>query len=141
MGEISAILLLGLNAAAFYFTDAFRCVSHLGPGEDAPPFPKFIAASSLFLWLVVIAFGRYFSGSATTFPTFPFTDAADLARRRFSSPRRGIGKTPVGIVEVRHLHLDIEHRMPILFFDHVPKRFQIGENFSVVCVVGILHFR
>ena len=35
--KMLALLLLGLNAAAFYLTDAFHSVEHLGPGEDAPP--------------------------------------------------------------------------------------------------------
>jgi hypothetical protein len=57
--KMSAIMLLGLNVAAFYLTDTFRTVEHLGPGEDAPPLAKFIAATSLFLCFAVIAFGRY----------------------------------------------------------------------------------
>jgi len=69
--KISAILLLGLNAAAFYLTDAFRSVAQLGPGEDAPAFPKFIAASSLFLWFVVIAFGRYIQWFSDNVPNIP----------------------------------------------------------------------
>jgi len=57
--KIFAVLLLGLNAAAFYLTDTFKVVEHMGPGEDAPPSAKFIAASSLVLWLGVITLGRY----------------------------------------------------------------------------------
>jgi len=57
--KMLAIMLLGLNAAAFYLTDTFAAVEHLGPGQDAPPVAKFIAATSLFLWLAVIALGRY----------------------------------------------------------------------------------
>jgi uncharacterized membrane protein len=57
--KILAILLLGLNAAAFYLTDTFNAVEHMGPGEDAPPRAKIIAASSLFLWFAVITLGRY----------------------------------------------------------------------------------
>lgn len=57
--KILALLLLGLNAAAFYLTNAFQSVEHLGPGEDAPPLAKFIAATSLVLWFAVIALGRY----------------------------------------------------------------------------------
>jgi hypothetical protein len=34
--KILAILLLGLNAAAFYLTDTFNVVERVGPGEDAP---------------------------------------------------------------------------------------------------------
>ena len=69
--KISAILLLGLNAAAFYLTGAFRDVAKLGPGEDAPALPKFIAASSLFLWFVVIAFGRYIQWFQDNVPSIP----------------------------------------------------------------------
>lgn len=57
--KIFAVLLLGLNAAAFYLTDTFKAVEHMGPGEDAPPPAKIIAASSLVLWLGVITLGRY----------------------------------------------------------------------------------
>jgi len=57
--KIFAILLLGLNAAAFYLTDTFNVVEHMGPGEDAPPLAKIIAASSLILWFAVITLGRY----------------------------------------------------------------------------------
>jgi hypothetical protein len=35
-----------------------RAVDALGPGDDAPPLAKFIAASSLFLWVGVIYWGR-----------------------------------------------------------------------------------
>src|SRR5207247_2753774 len=41
--KMLALFLLGLNASAFYFTDAFRSVEHLGAGEDAPPLAKFFA--------------------------------------------------------------------------------------------------
>jgi uncharacterized membrane protein len=57
--KIFAVLLLGLNSAAFYLTDTFKVVEHMGPGEDAPPPAKIIAASSLILWLGVITLGRY----------------------------------------------------------------------------------
>jgi uncharacterized membrane protein len=57
--KIFAVLLLGLNAAAFYLTDTFKMVEHMGPGEDAPPRAKIIAASSLVLWFGVITLGRY----------------------------------------------------------------------------------
>lgn len=57
--KMFAIMLLGLNAAAFYLTDTFAAVERLGPGEDAPPVAKLIAATSLFLWLSVVALGRY----------------------------------------------------------------------------------
>jgi uncharacterized membrane protein len=57
--KMSAIMLLGLNVAAFYLTGTFQSVERLGPGEDAPLSAKFIAATSLFLWFAVIAMGRY----------------------------------------------------------------------------------
>jgi uncharacterized membrane protein len=57
--KMFAIMLLGLNAAFFYFTPAFDSVASLGPGQDAPPFVKLIAATSLFLWISVITLGRY----------------------------------------------------------------------------------
>jgi uncharacterized membrane protein len=57
--KMLAIMLLGLNVAAFYLTDTFQNVEQLGPGEDAPLLAKFIAATSLFLCFAVIAFGRY----------------------------------------------------------------------------------
>jgi len=57
--KVLALLLLGLNTAAFYLTDTFRVVEHMGPGEDAPPLAKIIAASSLVLWFGVITLGRY----------------------------------------------------------------------------------
>jgi hypothetical protein len=67
--KIFAVLLLGLNAAAFYLTDTFKVVEHMGPGEDAPPFAKIIAASSLVLWLGVITLGRYIQLYQSTIST------------------------------------------------------------------------
>jgi len=64
--KILAILLLGLNAAAFYLTDTFRSVEQLGPGENAPPRAKFFAATSLVLWFAVIALGRYIQSYSGT---------------------------------------------------------------------------
>ncbi len=57
--KILALLLLGLNAAAFYLTNIFEGVASVGAGEDAPISAKLIAASSLFLWFAVITMGRY----------------------------------------------------------------------------------
>ena len=57
--KILAIMLLGLNVAAFYLTGAFESVSAIGADGDAPPLAKFIAATSLFLWFAVITLGRY----------------------------------------------------------------------------------
>jgi uncharacterized membrane protein len=64
--KMLAIMLLGLNAAAFYLTGAFESVEGLGPGADAPPLAKFIAASSLFLWFAVITLGRYIQSFSDT---------------------------------------------------------------------------
>lgn len=57
--KMLAILLAGLNVAAFYVTGTFKKVEQLGAGEDAPFAAKFIAGSSLFLWFAVIVLGRY----------------------------------------------------------------------------------
>ena len=57
--KLLALMLLGLNAAAFYLTDIFSDIEHVKAGEDAATPAKLIAASSLVLWLGVIAFGRY----------------------------------------------------------------------------------
>jgi hypothetical protein len=64
--KILAVLLLGLNAAVFYLTDAFQSVERLGPGEDAPWLAKLVAGSSLFLWFAVITLGRYIQSYADT---------------------------------------------------------------------------
>jgi hypothetical protein len=53
------IALAGVNVAIFYFSSAFRECENLGPGQDAPVFAKFIAGTSLFLWISVIVLGRY----------------------------------------------------------------------------------
>jgi hypothetical protein len=52
--------------AAFYLTDAFESVERLGPGDDAPPLAKFIAATSLFLCSAIITLGRYIQSFADT---------------------------------------------------------------------------
>lgn len=52
------ILLAGLNLLAFYQSGMSRAVDRVGPGEEAPPLAKIIAASSLFLWVGVIFWGR-----------------------------------------------------------------------------------
>jgi len=64
--KMLAIMLLGVNVAAFYLTGAFDSVEGLGPGDDAPPLAKFIAATSLFLWFTVITLGRYIQSFADT---------------------------------------------------------------------------
>jgi uncharacterized membrane protein len=57
--KMLALMLLGLNAVAFYMTNIFGDVEGLRAGEDAPISAKLIAASSLFLWFAVITLGRY----------------------------------------------------------------------------------
>ena len=57
--KILGLMLLGLNAAAFYLTDIFGDVENLKAGEDAVISAKLVAASSLLLWFFVIAMGRY----------------------------------------------------------------------------------
>ncbi len=57
--KIFTLMLLGLNALMFYSSSAFHETAKLGPGEDAPPFAKMLAASSLFLWFAVVVLGRY----------------------------------------------------------------------------------
>lgn len=64
--KMLAIMLLGLNVAAFYLTGAFKSVERLGPGEDAPALAKFIAATSLFLWFAVVTLGRYIQSFSDT---------------------------------------------------------------------------
>jgi uncharacterized membrane protein len=57
--KMLALMLLGLNAAAFYLTDAFSRVEQVRAGEDASTSAKLLAASSLCLWFAVIILGRY----------------------------------------------------------------------------------
>ena len=64
--KILAILLLGLNAAAFYLTDVFQTVEGLKPGEDGTPLAKFIAGTSFVLWFAVIVLGRYIQAFTAT---------------------------------------------------------------------------
>ncbi len=64
--KIFAILLLGLNATAFYMTDVFQGVEALKAGEDAKPFAKILAASSFLLWFAVIVLGRYIQAYTAT---------------------------------------------------------------------------
>ncbi len=52
------IFLAGLNLLVFYQSGVSRAVDRLGPGDDAPVLAKIIAASSLFLWVGVVYWGR-----------------------------------------------------------------------------------
>jgi hypothetical protein len=56
------ILVVALGAANLLFFHAgsiFSKWADLGPGEDAPGAAKFVAASSLAIWIAVIIIGRY----------------------------------------------------------------------------------
>lgn len=66
--KIFGLMLLGLNAAAFYLTDTFHAVQKVGAGEDAPMAAKMMAVSSLILWFGVITLGRYIQFYQDTIP-------------------------------------------------------------------------
>jgi hypothetical protein len=57
--KMITIMVAGGLLLLFYCTSTFRSLEHLGPGEEAPPLAKVIAASSIVLWIVVIVLGRY----------------------------------------------------------------------------------
>ncbi|PYS12895.1 MAG: hypothetical protein DMG15_12835 [Acidobacteria bacterium] len=57
--KMASVVVAGSILVLFHCSSAFRSWAKLGPGEDPPAFAKFIAASSLFLWLVIIVLGRY----------------------------------------------------------------------------------
>lgn len=57
--KILALMLLGLNAAAFYLTGIFGGIEQVKAGEDATISAKLAAGSSLCLWFAVIILGRY----------------------------------------------------------------------------------
>lgn len=52
------MFLAGFNALAFYVSGVSRAVDALGPGDEAPPLAKAIAATSLSLWIGVVYLGR-----------------------------------------------------------------------------------
>jgi hypothetical protein len=52
------IALAGANLAVFNLSGVARAVGVLGPGDDAPASAKIIAATSLFLWVGVVFWGR-----------------------------------------------------------------------------------
>ena len=52
------IFLAGANLLVFFRSGMSRAVDSLGPGDDAPLLAKVIAASSLFLWIGVVYWGR-----------------------------------------------------------------------------------
>jgi hypothetical protein len=57
--KMVAIVIAGTNLLLFYCTSAFQPLARLGPGDDAPLSAKFIAASSLLLWIAIVFLGRY----------------------------------------------------------------------------------
>src|SRR5207249_11284726 len=57
--QMASIVLGGGTLVVFNCTSAFRSWARLGSGEEPPAVAKFIAASSLMLWLVIIVLGRY----------------------------------------------------------------------------------
>jgi hypothetical protein len=57
--KILTIMIAGGQLLLFYCTGALRAWERLGPGQDAPFSAKFIAASSLVLWIAIIVLGRY----------------------------------------------------------------------------------
>jgi hypothetical protein len=52
------ILLAGVNVGAFYLFGINRMVDRLGPDDDAPLIAKVVAATSLFVWVGVMYWGR-----------------------------------------------------------------------------------
>ena len=56
--KLAFMALAGLNVLLFYATGLARTVDALGPGDEAPPAAKAIAAVSLCLWAGVMYMGR-----------------------------------------------------------------------------------
>jgi len=52
------IALAGINVIVYYVTGLYRRVDPVGAGQDVPFAAKLVAATSLFLWVGVIFFGR-----------------------------------------------------------------------------------
>ena len=50
--------LAGVNVILFYVTGLYRRVDGVGAGHDVPPAAKLVAATSLFLWVGVMYWGR-----------------------------------------------------------------------------------
>ena len=55
--KVLFIVLAGINVLVFYLVP-FRQVEAMGPGDDAPVSAKVIAATSIFLWMGVVYWGR-----------------------------------------------------------------------------------
>ena len=58
MLKLIFIALAAVNLGVFYLCGVARAVDALGPGDDAPVSAKIIAATSLFLWVGVMFWGR-----------------------------------------------------------------------------------
>ena len=56
--KMGFILLAGINVALFYLTGLSRRVDTVQGGEDVPLTAKAVAATSLFLWIGVMYWGR-----------------------------------------------------------------------------------
>jgi uncharacterized membrane protein len=69
--KMGVLMLLGLNVIVFYLTGVFDHLESMGPNDDAPISAKFIATSSLILWIAVIVFGRYIQAYNHTIPLPP----------------------------------------------------------------------
>ena len=57
--KLLALMLVAANAAGFYLSGVFGTAALVKAGEDAPRPAKIFAATSMFLWLIVILMGRY----------------------------------------------------------------------------------
>ena len=56
--KLTFIALAGINLLVLYHSGMSRVIDAMGPGDDAPTPAKLIAASSLFLWVGVVYWGR-----------------------------------------------------------------------------------
>jgi hypothetical protein len=56
--KLAFIAFAGLNLLFLYKSGMARATDNLGAGEEAPVLARFIAATSLFLWIGVIYWGR-----------------------------------------------------------------------------------
>lgn len=56
--KMAFVVLAGINVGAFYLTGISRRVDSVQGGEDVPTSAKLVAATSLFLWIGVMYWGR-----------------------------------------------------------------------------------
>lgn len=56
--KIAFIGLAGVNVLAFYASGLYAQIQALGPGEEAPSAARIVAATSMFLWVGVMFWGR-----------------------------------------------------------------------------------